>query len=146
MDRRHFLQRMEVLAAGVACGALPMLSGCAARARYVTPTLMGDRLTIPASHLANTGGVLVEDPQDELPIFVHRTTDDRYVAVSTRCGHRGCQVEPAAAKLVCPCHGSEYTFDGAILQGPTQRPLQRYRVTRDGESLVIHRAAPEPSA
>lgn len=146
MDRRHFLRRMEVLAAGVACGTLPMLGGCAARARYVTPTLMGDRLTIPVSHLATTGGVLVEDPQDELPIFVHRASDDRYVAVSTRCGHRGCQVEPAAAKLVCPCHGSEYTLDGAILQGPTQRPLQRYRVTREGESLVIHRAAPEPSA
>lgn len=146
MDRRHFLMRMEVLAAGVACGTLPMLGACAARARYVTPTLMGDRLAIPVSHLATTGGVLVEDPQDELPIFVHRATDEGYVAVSTRCGHRGCQVEPAAAKLVCPCHGSEYTLDGAILQGPTQRPLQRYRVTREGESLVIHRAAPEPSA
>lgn len=142
MDRRHFLLRLELLAAGAGCGALPFLAGgCAPPARYVTPTPMGDRLAIPVSHLATTGGVLVEDPQDDLPIFVHRGADQTYVAVSTRCGHRGCQVEPAAAKLVCPCHGSEYTFDGAILQGPTQRALQRYRVTVEGESLVIHRVA-----
>jgi Rieske Fe-S protein len=63
--------------------------------------------------------------------------------VSTRCGHRGCQVEPAAAKLVCPCHGSEYTLDGTILQGPTLRPLERYRVTVDGAAAIIHRTSPE---
>ena len=109
----------------------------------MTPTLLGDRLAIPVAQVAASGGVLVEDPLSDLPIYVHRKTDGSYVAVSTRCGHRGCQVEPAAAKLVCPCHGSEYTFEGAILQGPTLRPLERYRVTVEGEAAVIHRGAAE---
>lgn len=142
LGRRQFLARMEVLAVGMTCGGVPLLlSGCAARAKYVTPLVDGDRLTIPLAHVTAAGGVLVEDPLSDLPLFVHRSAAGTYVAVSTRCGHRGCQVEPATEKLVCPCHGSEYTFDGAILQGPTQLPLVRHRVTVVGESLVIQRAA-----
>ncbi|MEP7380713.1 MAG: Rieske (2Fe-2S) protein [Gemmatimonadota bacterium] len=145
LDRRQFLARMEGLAVSVTCGGVPLLlGGCAARAKYVTPIVSGDRLTIPLAHVTPGGGVLVEDPTSDLPLFVHRSAAGTYIAVSTRCGHRGCQVEPAAEKLVCPCHGSEYTFDGAILQGPTQRALVRHRVTVAGESLVIHRDA-EPS-
>lgn len=144
IDRRQFLVRLEMLAAGVTCGALPLVAGgCAARAKYVTPTLTGERLSVPLAQVGASGGVLVEDPLGDLPIFLHRTADGAYVAVSTRCGHRGCQVEPAAAKLVCPCHGSEYTLDGTILQGPTLRQLERYRVTVDGAAVIIHRTSPE---
>lgn len=148
IDRRRFLKQVELLAGGVVCGALPLLAGgCAARARYVTPTVLGDRLAVPAAQVAATGGLLVEDPRSELPIYLRRASDGRgsvsYTAVSTRCGHRGCQVEPAADKMVCPCHGSEYTFGGEILQGPTERPLARYRVTADAEAVYIHVATPE---
>ena len=45
--------------------------------------------------------------------------------------------QPADTSLVCPCHGSEYTFAGAILKGPTERPLLRYRVTTDQEFVYI---------
>ena len=45
--------------------------------------------------------------------------------------------------MACPCHGSEYTFEGAILQGPTQRPLTRFRVTSDVEQVYIHLGSTE---
>ena len=141
IDRRRFLAQLEVLAGGVVCGALPLLGGCAARARYVTPTILGDRLAVPAARLVAADGVLVEDPRSELPIYLRRAADGSYTAVSTRCGHRGCQVDPAAEKMVCPCHGSEYTFAGEILQGPTERPLARFRVTADADAVYIHLAA-----
>jgi len=51
--------------------------------------------------------------------------------------HRGCQVEPVADRLVCPCHGSEYTRAGAVLKGPTQRPLRRFPVTVEADAIVI---------
>jgi nitrite reductase/ring-hydroxylating ferredoxin subunit len=144
IDRRRFLRQVEVLAGGVMCGALPLLAGgCAARARYVTPTVLGDRLAVPAARLGAAGGLLVEDPRSDLPIYLRRTADGAYTAVSTRCGHRGCQVEPGAEKMVCPCHGSEYTFAGEILQGPTERPLARYRVTADADTVYIHVATQE---
>jgi cytochrome b6-f complex iron-sulfur subunit len=139
IGRREFLRRTEAVAGGVLCGALPvLLSACvASRARYLTPVQQGDRLVVPRVELDRTGALLVEDPGSELPIYVHRATSGEVIAVSTRCGHRGCQVEPAATSLVCPCHGSEYTFDGSILQGPTERALQRYRVTSDATHVYI---------
>ena len=144
IDRRSFLKQMEVLAGGVMCGALPLLaSGCAARARYLTPTMLGDRLGVPVASADASGGVLVEDPRSDLPIYLRRTSPGAYSAVSTKCGHRGCQVEPAADRMACPCHGSEYTFTGGILEGPTQRPLARFRVTADAEMVYIHLASSE---
>jgi cytochrome b6-f complex iron-sulfur subunit len=141
IDRRRFLRQVEILAGGVVCGALPLLAGgCAARARYVAPTIRGDRLAVPAARVAKAGGVFVEDPGSDLPIYLRRASDGSYTAVSTRCGHRGCQVEPTAEKFVCPCHGSEYTFAGEILHGPTERPLVRYQVTADADMVYIHTA------
>lgn len=142
IDRRRFLAQLELLAGGVVCGALPLLAGgCAARAHYFTPTILGDRLAVPAARAAAEGGVLVEDPRSDLPIYLRRTLGGGYTAVSTRCGHRGCQVEAAAEKLVCPCHGSEYTFAGSILHGPTERPLVRHGVTADADTVYIHLGA-----
>ncbi len=136
--RRRFLHQLELLAGGVVCGGLSaMLGGCAARMRYATPTVVGNRLAVPAADVV-PAGLLVEDPGADLPIYLRRNAVGDYTAVSTRCMHRGCQVEPGAAKLVCPCHGSEYTFAGDVLQGPTERALTRYRVTSDRETVYIH--------
>lgn len=148
VDRRGFLRQLEVLAGGAVCGALPLLAGAcgAARARYVTPTVAGDRLAVPAARLAAAGALLVEDPRSDLPIYLRRSADGAYTAVSTRCMHRGCQVEPAADRLVCPCHGSEYTFAGGVLQGPTELPLVRYRVTADADAVYVHLSAPDAPA
>ncbi|MES3033017.1 MAG: Rieske (2Fe-2S) protein [Gemmatimonadota bacterium] len=135
------IARREFLAI---CGALPLLATGCAGARYLTPTRQGDQLVIARVELARTGAVLIEDPSSDLPIYLRRVTESEFIAVSTKCGHRGCQVEPAAASLVCPCHGSEYTFEGAILQGPTERPLARFRVTSDATNVYVHLGAAEP--
>ncbi len=158
ISRRQFLRQAERLADGVAavalCGAVPaLLSACGAargaRIRYVPATRDGDRLAVRRAEVPDTGGVLVEVPGTDLPVYLRRDvgTDgaDRFSAVSTRCMHRGCQVEPIVDRLACPCHGSEYTFDGEVLRGPTEEPLIRYRVTADAVNLYVHLPAPGDS-
>jgi Rieske Fe-S protein len=144
IGRREFLRRMEVLSVGVACGGLTAAVGACSGARYVTATPTPDnRLLVPRAVFEGRGHALVQWPGSELPIYVrHSEADaadgDAWTAVWTQCTHQGCQVEPAGDRLACPCHGSEYTFEGQVLQGPAPLPLRRFRVTEEGDHLAIH--------
>jgi glycine/D-amino acid oxidase-like deaminating enzyme/nitrite reductase/ring-hydroxylating ferredoxin subunit len=57
----------------------------------------------------------------------YRDEDGHLVAVSTRCTHLGCQVNwnRAEKSWDCPCHGSRFAPDGAVLHGPAVHRLQR---------------------
>ncbi|NOT08377.1 MAG: Rieske (2Fe-2S) protein [Gemmatimonadales bacterium] len=137
MNRREFLSRIEGLSAGaLACGAGLSLNGCIGF-HYVTTTVSGNRVLINKAEFGTGRFALVEAPGFPLPLYLYRGDGGGYSAVSTRCTHRGCQVEPAAEHLICPCHGSEYTNTGRVLKGPAQRPLQQFPVEIEGEHIVI---------
>jgi Rieske Fe-S protein len=55
-------------------------------------------------------------------------SNDKYVAISSRCMHLGCPVRfvAAAARFICPCHGGVYDFRGMVSGGPPVRPLDRF--------------------
>jgi glycine/D-amino acid oxidase-like deaminating enzyme/nitrite reductase/ring-hydroxylating ferredoxin subunit len=58
---------------------------------------------------------------------VYRDPEGQLLAVSMRCTHLGCLVRFNAAERSwdCPCHGSRFDVDGAVLEGPATRPLPR---------------------
>ena len=60
-------------------------------------------------------------------VGVFRDADDGLHAVSLRCTHLGCLLRFNAAETTwdCPCHGSRFDIDGAVLDGPATRPLRR---------------------
>jgi len=133
VKRREFLHRVE----GLTAGAIGLtVTGCVGF-YYVNGELRGNRLLIPKSEFAKGRFVLVDAPRFRLPLYVYRLDDGGFSAVSTRCMHRGCQVEPGGDHLVCPCHGSEYTNTGEVLKGPTQRPLRRLPVTVEDDRVAI---------
>lgn len=138
MNRRRFLATLEQASCGVAVGAVALsLGGCAGNA-YLRGTVVDNRLRVPLDRLAAGGGqLLVTVPDERWPLFVVRHDSGRLTTVSTRCMHRGCQVDPVAERLVCPCHGSEYTREGVVLKGPTRAPLNRYATHVIGDEIVI---------
>jgi cytochrome b6-f complex iron-sulfur subunit len=136
IDRRGFM-----LLCGSAC--IPMLGACA-HVQYLNATTSNGRLTVAKASLSTVPFAFVRLETTAFPIYVSRnTTTNVYAAVLTRCMHRGCQVEPENGHLVCPCHGSEYTNTGEILQGPTALPLIRFAVESDAESIYIMTAGVE---
>ncbi|HEX6347349.1 FAD-dependent oxidoreductase [Umezawaea sp.] len=58
---------------------------------------------------------------------VYRDRAGRLHGVSLRCTHLGCLVAFNAAETTwdCPCHGSRFDVDGAVLEGPATQPLPR---------------------
>ncbi|HWC26658.1 MAG TPA: FAD-dependent oxidoreductase [Solirubrobacteraceae bacterium] len=59
-------------------------------------------------------------------IAVSRDAQGELHAVSARCTHLGCIVHwnRAERSWDCPCHGSRFAPDGAVLQAPAVKPLE----------------------
>jgi nucleotide-binding universal stress UspA family protein len=68
-------------------------------------------------------GAVVEMDGDKVAAYLH--DDGTTYTVSARCQHMGCIVEwnGRARTWDCPCHGSRYEYTGAIINGPTTKPL-----------------------
>ncbi|ADU32396.1 FAD-dependent oxidoreductase [Evansella cellulosilytica] len=55
--------------------------------------------------------------------------------VDTTCTHMGCEVEWNGGERTwdCPCHGSRFTFDGDVVEGPAKKGLRK--VSPEEETL-----------
>ena len=62
---------------------------------------------------------------DGKKIAAYRNPDGSIVALSPRCAHMGCTVDWNSVESTwdCPCHGSRYTKEGELLQGPAKTGL-----------------------
>jgi len=61
------------------------------------------------------------------------------LAISLVCTHLGCLVQAEGNGFTCPCHGSMYAADGAVVRGPATQALPELRLeqTENGELLLI---------
>ncbi len=137
VERRAFLRRARDVSLCVAVGgSLPLLSACAG-VPYAHFRRSGTLLRVPRSAFETSPGVLLDFPEEGMPIYVHRHGEGKYSAVLTRCTHLGCQAAPDQERIRCPCHGSEYSMDGRVLQGPAERALTRYATSVEGDEILV---------
>ena len=68
-------------------------------------------------------GAVVEVDGEKVAAYLH--DDGTSYVLSARCQHMGCIVDwnSRAKTWDCPCHGSRYEYTGAIINGPTTKPL-----------------------
>jgi Rieske Fe-S protein len=64
-------------------------------------------------------------------------------ALTLVCTHQGCTAAPAGAtgarQINCPCHGSQFDRNGAVIRGPAGRPLVHFAVTIDASgNIIVH--------
>jgi glycine/D-amino acid oxidase-like deaminating enzyme/nitrite reductase/ring-hydroxylating ferredoxin subunit len=93
----------------------------------VATHFVGDRLR--PSHLdsptdlAKGAGAVIRIKGERCAVY--RDDAGELHAVSATCTHRGCTVafNDAERSWDCPCHGSRFAQDGAVLHGPATTPL-----------------------
>ncbi len=68
--------------------------------------------------------------------------EGRVVALNIICTHLGCIPNwlPNDRKFKCPCHGSGYKPDGINFEGPTPRPLERFRLYMSDGIVVVDKS------
>jgi glycine/D-amino acid oxidase-like deaminating enzyme/nitrite reductase/ring-hydroxylating ferredoxin subunit len=61
-------------------------------------------------------------------VAAYRTTEGELRLLSATCTHAGCVVRWNGFERCwdCPCHGSQFSTEGEVLQGPAHEPLARY--------------------
>lgn len=140
MERKEFIKK--VILRGSAATVIPtlVLQSCEKKDDDDNP-MNGDGIIIDLddstySELKNDGGS-VELSSEE--IIVINTGNNNFVALSTVCTHQGCTVGYNAAlnELPCPCHGSVFSTDGSVLNGPASSPLTKYTTSLNGNILTV---------
>lgn len=68
-------------------------------------------------------GAVVDLEGERIAAYIHE--DGTKYMMSARCQHMGCIVGWNSRALTwdCPCHGSRYDYSGAVINGPTKKPL-----------------------
>jgi Rieske Fe-S protein len=132
-------RRTVVAGAGVAAAAV-VLAACsssddsseAATTSEPAPAgqsgnIVGKTSDVPVGSGAILGGVVVTQP-----------TVGTFLAFSPVCPHKGCTCDAVTGGLInCPCHGSKFNLNGAVVTGPATTGLTPKSLTVDGDSLVV---------
>jgi nitrite reductase/ring-hydroxylating ferredoxin subunit len=130
VNRREFLARAGGAAAAaaiVACGDGAVSAPGFRPSGGITPFSV-TVATVP--ELANVG-VLVRVGPDGW-VAAKRTGVSTFAAFDMRCTHEGCLVGITnGERFDCPCHFSRFDNNGAVVNGPAQRPLDHLTATYD---------------
>jgi menaquinol-cytochrome c reductase iron-sulfur subunit len=74
--------------------------------------------------------------------WVVPASEDRLLAFNGRCTHLGCAYSwqtqgENAGKFFCPCHDALYDGEGAVLDGPPPRRLDRLETKIENDELLV---------
>ena len=117
------------------------VAGLTATFRFMFPNVLFEPPTIFKAGLPETykPGEVDERYKEKYGVWIVRTEENTLYVLSTVCTHLGCPPNwlPAEQKFKCPCHGSGYYKNGVNFEGPTPRPLERFRVTLADDGQII---------
>jgi len=76
--------------------------------------------------------------------YLVRLEDGGFIAVYQRCTHLGCSVpwDQTLGKFVCPCHNSQFTTKGEVLNPPAPRPLDIFPITIEDGLIKVDTSKP----
>lgn len=77
------------------------------------------------------------------PVILVRTANDELRAFSATCTHLDCTVQykKELGLIWCACHNGKYDLNGRNVSGPPPRPLNEYRVVKQGDEILISKKA-----
>jgi len=67
------------------------------------------------------------------------TTTSSFTAVQVACIHEGTAItfNNSQTRFICPNHGSQFTTDGAVLNGPAARNLKKFNISIASNTMTV---------
>jgi Rieske Fe-S protein len=130
-NRRAFVKKISLCCAGVSIGA--GLTSCSS-------------LPQVAGTYSEEGVHVQKSPELQLPAVVNNNQRGPFLLVNQNnqlkayrmiCTHKECTLNTAGPILVCPCHGSEFSFRGEVLKGPANKNLSVFPVKETSTNYTI---------
>ena len=132
--RRAFMGQCATCA--LALPAAKLLGGCAVDVLSSAFTL--DLTGFPNLDIVDQTVFVDVGLRQPLAITRTGTGDADFIVLGSECNHLNCGVERVGEGYTCPCHGSKFASDGALLEGPASAGLSQYTFTLDGDLMTIH--------
>ena len=82
--------------------------------------------------------VLIKPENLDFPICIYRIDGDQYYASLLKCTHRGCELNVGGRIYSCPCHGSEFSIEGKVLEGPANQDLKHFKTEVDQDNIYVY--------
>ena len=144
MDRAKFIKTLGCAIIGAPL-AISILNSCES-IYYAQTKRVDGKFIIKKSEFIQTkrkgtsyrNFVLINKAVGGYPICLYRTDEDTYVASLLQCTHQGCELDVGGGMYTCPCHGSEFSTRGEVLQGPAEKNLKTFPITTDHENIYIN--------
>jgi Rieske Fe-S protein len=125
-NRRDFVAVAAAAAAGL--GALSGLTGLpAALGQATTQPSAASGLDVGAKSDYTKDGVTTTWEKEHKLLVVR--LNGRIYAMTSKCTHRGCPLDDAGDHLNCPCHNSDFTYAGEVIDGPAKKGLDHFGIT-----------------
>ncbi len=147
IDRRTVVKGLAITGAGVAVGANLTAQGQTMLEKAIeigeVAKLEKDFDSISFELADKTAAILVRvpAPKDEAMMKSGRVIESGKIHLSAFtlvCTHNGCK--PAAPNaqgvLACPCHGAQYSADGAVIKGPAKKSLAGIKIEVKGGKVM----------
>ena len=140
MERKAFFSSL-----GFSAGMIflaPVISSCSKSITDATTTSGStvdftlDLSSATYAALNSNGGSVVKDH-----IIIARTSAGAFVALTSICTHQQYNpiaFESAANRFHCPNHGSNFSTDGSVINGPASSALKKYNTQLTGTSLRVY--------
>lgn len=143
MDRKEFLSAFGIsLAAAYAGGCLASCSKSNTDAPTGTPgPNQPNRINFTIdlnNEIKDVGASLTKSGVIVVRLAQGNATSD-FTAVQVACTHQGTAINFSTAQgnFVCPNHGSRFTTNGEVLNGPAAANLKKYKIAIAGTTLTV---------
>jgi len=143
MKRRKFIKSCCYTTIGITLAG-SVLQSCGS-IYYASVSRNANRLVIAKSEFwylkkdkkVNRSFVLIKLENSEFPICIYKIKEGIYIASLLKCTHRSCELNVGGGIYSCPCHGSEFSVSGKVLEGPAEADLKTFKIETDNEYIYI---------